>query len=130
MQHLLGRLGPTHLGKRDLERHTPTSWNEILPDKDDPTRLYLQNCNQSTPMSIIPRWRSRLRGAHIRSINDIPVHSIEDIRSIIAEQRQLRHSTVTIQFAKPLAPSMADHGVPQLHLDQLNVIAHHLDAIK
>jgi hypothetical protein len=25
---------------------------------------------------------------------------------------------------------MADHGVPQLHLDQLNVIAHHLDAIK
>jgi hypothetical protein len=25
---------------------------------------------------------------------------------------------------------MANHGVPQLHLDQLNVIAHHLDAIK
>jgi hypothetical protein len=74
-------------------------------------------------MSTIPRWRSRLRGAHVRSINDVPVHSISDIRSIIAEQRQLRRTTVTIQFAKPLAPSMADHGVPQLHLDQLNVIA-------
>ena len=35
-----------------------------------------------------------------------------------------------IQLAKPLAPSMTDNGVPQLHLDQLNVIAHHLDAIK
>jgi hypothetical protein len=35
-----------------------------------------------------------------------------------------------MQFAKPLAPSMADHGVPQLHLGQLNVVAHHLDAIK
>jgi hypothetical protein len=35
-----------------------------------------------------------------------------------------------MQMAKPLATSMANHGVPQLHLDQLNVIAHHLDAIK
>ena len=35
-----------------------------------------------------------------------------------------------IQLAKPLAPSMTDHGVPQLHLDQLNIIAYHLSAIK
>ena len=66
----------------------------------------------------------------MRGINDTPVHSIADVKSVITKQRQLRQPTVTIQFAKPLAPAMADHGVPQLHLDQLNVIAHHLDAIK
>jgi hypothetical protein len=122
--------GPMISEKVILKGTHPLLGMGILPDKDNPTRMYLQNCNPNTPMSMIPRWRSRLRGAHIRSINDIPIHSIQDIKSIIHEQRQLRRPTVTIQMAKPLAPSMADHGVPQLHLDQLNVIAHHLDAIK
>jgi hypothetical protein len=122
--------GPTISEKVILKGTHPLLGMTILPDADNPTRLYLQSCTPSTPMSTIPRWRSRLRGAHIRSINNIPVHSIRDVKSIITEQRQLRQTTVTIQFAKPLAPSMADHGVPQLHLDQLNVIAHHLDAIR
>jgi hypothetical protein len=82
-------------------------------------------------MALIPRWRSRLRGALIRSINDIPVESIQqDIRSIISDQHQKCQPSITLRMATPLAPGMADHGVPQLHLDQLNVIAHHLDAIK
>jgi hypothetical protein len=103
----------------------------VIADKDNPNRLYLQNCTPNTPMANIPRWPSRLRGAHIKSINDIPVHSLADIRSMIQDQRAKRQPSIQIQMAKPLAPSMAEHGVvPQLHLDQLNVIAHHLDAIK
>jgi hypothetical protein len=102
----------------------------LLPDKDNESCIYLQTVTPNTPMSIIPRWRSRFRGVHLRSINDIPVHSIADVKSIIRDQRQKRKTNITIQLAKPLAPAMADHGVPQLHLDQLNVIAHHLDTIK
>jgi hypothetical protein len=49
---------------------------------------------------------------------------------MIRDQRQKRKPSITIQLAKPMAPAMTDNGVPQLHLDQLNVIAHHLDAIK
>jgi hypothetical protein len=122
--------GPLISEKVLLKGTHPLLGMGVLVDKDNPNRLYLQNCTPSTPMANIPRWRSRFRGAHIRSINEIPVHSIQDIRSIIREQRQKRKPNITIQMAKPLAPSMADHGVPQLHLDQLNVIAHHLDAIK
>jgi hypothetical protein len=68
----------------------------MIPDADDPTRLCLQNCNQSTPMSAMPRWRSQLRGSHVRSINSVPVHSIQDVKCIITEQHQLRQTTVTI----------------------------------
>ena len=122
--------GPVITTKVILKGTHPLLGMNITPDNDDPTRLYLTNCAPSTPMSTVPKWRSRLRGAHIQNINNIPVHSIADVKSIIQEQRQLRRVNVTIQFAKPLAPAMADHGIPQLHLDQLNVIAHHLDAIK
>jgi hypothetical protein len=58
----------------------------ILPDKDNPTRMYFQTCMPNTPMASIPCWRSRLRGAHIRSINSIPVPSIDDIWSMIRDQ--------------------------------------------
>jgi hypothetical protein len=124
--------GPLISEKVILKGTHPLLGMGIITDKDNPSRLYLQNCMPSAPMSLIPRWRSHLRGAHIRSINDIPVHSIKDIPLIIHNQRRQRQTSVTIQMAQPLAPAMAmaDHGVPQLHLDQLNVIAHHLDAIK
>ena len=47
----------------------------------------------------IPRWHSRLRGARIKSINDVPVYSIDDIRSIIRDQRQKRKTSIMIQLA-------------------------------
>jgi hypothetical protein len=122
--------GPV-ISERVLLRGThPLLGMGITADKDNPNRLYLQNCTPSTPMALIPRWRSHLRGAHIRSINDIPVHSISNIRSIIRDERHKRQPSITVQMAKALAPAMTDHGVPQLHLDQRNVIAHHLDAIQ
>jgi hypothetical protein len=122
--------GPVMSTKATLKGTHPLLGMKVLPDADDPTRLCLTNCFPSAPMSAILKWRSRLRGAHVRSINSVPAHSIDDVRSIVAEQRQLRRLNVTMQFAKPLAPAMADHGVPQPHLDQLNVIPRHLDAIK
>jgi hypothetical protein len=122
--------GPTVSERVILKGTHPLLGMDLKVDKDNPSRVYLQNCTPSTPMARIPKWRSRLRGARICSINDIPINSMEDIRSMIRDQRQKWKTHITIQMSKPLAPAMNDQGVPQLHLDQLNVIAHHLDAIK
>jgi hypothetical protein len=50
--------GPTILEKVILKGTHPLLWMTILPDKDNPNRLYLQSCNPNTPMSTIPQWRS------------------------------------------------------------------------
>jgi hypothetical protein len=126
----LNNSGPVMAEKVILKGTHPLLEMEITPDKDNPTQMHLQSCHPNTPMSKVPRWRGRLQGAHIQSINDVPVHLVQDIKSIIQARSQLRRTAATTQLAMPLAPAMADHGVPQLHLDQLNVIAHHLDAIK
>jgi hypothetical protein len=56
---------------------------------------------------------------------------MSNIKLMISDQCRQRAHSITLQLAQPLAPAMTDHGIPQLHLDQLvNVIAHHLDAIK
>jgi hypothetical protein len=82
----------------------------IVTDKDNPQRLYLQNCTPHTPMTTIPRWRSRLRGAPICSLNSIPVHSMSGIKSMISDQHCQHAHSVTLQLAQPLAPTMTDHG--------------------
>jgi hypothetical protein len=80
-------------------------------------------------MVSITDWRSWFRGVHICSINNIPI-TIDNIRSMIRDQCQKRKPSIILQMAKPLAPTMTEYGAPQLYLDQLNVITHHLVAIK
>jgi hypothetical protein len=79
--------GPVTSESVILKGTHPLLGMNIIPDTDDPTRPCLTNWTQSTPMSATPRWRSRLCGAHVRSVNDIPVHSITDIKTIISEQQ-------------------------------------------
>ena len=78
----------------------------------------------------IRRWKSRLRGSIIRMIDDEPVHSPTDVVRILAEKRHQQKTHVTIQFARPLWSATSGEGLPTIHFDQLNVIAHHLHAIK
>jgi hypothetical protein len=77
----------------------------------------------------IRRWKSRLRGSIIRMIDDETVYTTADMVRILSEKREARKTHVTIQFAQPLWSSTSGEGVPTLHFDQLNVIAHHLHAI-
>jgi hypothetical protein len=46
-------------------------------------------------------------------------------------QKRLKHQRhVTVQFAHPSWTATTSEGVPTLQFDQLNVIAHHLHAIR
>ena len=57
------------------------------------------------------------------------VHTPEDVIRILTEKRRQGVRHVTVQFAQPRWNSLTSDGVPTLHFDQLNVIAHHLHAI-
>jgi hypothetical protein len=48
----------------------------------------------------------------------------------IREARIARKEHVTVTFGRPQKSSMTSDGIPQSHFDQLNVIAHHLHAIR
>jgi hypothetical protein len=78
----------------------------------------------------IRRWKSRLKGSIIRMIDDITITDTTQLKRIIREKRQKGQTQVKIQFAQPLWSSMTGEGLPTLHFDQLNVIAHHLHAMK
>ena len=56
----------------------------------------LDQCKRSTPCARLPRWRSELRGAYCTSVNDIPVSTIDEIRSAIAAARLRSDSDVNM----------------------------------
>jgi hypothetical protein len=77
----------------------------------------------------IPRWKSRLRGSIVRMIDEITVENSAQIPNIIRDKRTQGKSHVRIQFARPNFTALNGEGIPTLNFDQLNVIAHHLNAI-
>ena len=94
-------------------------------------RLQLQACTPGTPVARIPKWRSQLVNSTVLKVNDVPVTTIPEVEQIIKNMRINKESKVTIIFGTvdkvPIHPS---YGVPQIHFDQLNVIANHLHELK
>jgi hypothetical protein len=78
----------------------------------------------------IRRWKSRLRGSTIRMIDEITITSIAQLQETIRLKRLTGKTHVTIQFANPSWSAMSGEGLPTLQFDQLNVIAHHLNAMQ
>jgi hypothetical protein len=77
----------------------------------------------------IRRWKSRLKGSIIRMVDDTSITDREQLRQVIKIKRWKGRTQVRIQFAQPRWSSMTGEGLPTLHFDQLNVIAHHLHHI-
>lgn len=102
------------------------------PDEDDHSaRLCLQSCNQSTPTSTISRWRSRLQGAHMQSVNNVPVHSIQDVKSIVTEGAA---PATPLHHQGPMSPTTRSiHGrswEPPITFGPTQCDPHHLNAIR
>jgi hypothetical protein len=101
---------------------------EKHPEYDE--TVIFTRCNPGTiSHKRICCWKSRLRGSIIQMIDDETVYTTANIVRILSEKREARKAHVTIQFAQPLWSATSGEGVPTLHFDQLNVIAHHLHAI-
>jgi hypothetical protein len=83
-----------------------------------------------TSAAKIPRWRSRCRNSIIQEVDGEQITTPQDLQDIIRAARIAKKETVEITFGRPRLSSMTSDGIPQLHFDQLNVIAHHLHAIR
>lgn len=93
-------------------------------------RLQLTNMALSTPGSRIPKWRSLLRHAYLITFHNQPIHNIVDLESAVQTARKTGLITATCTFAVDKSYGIHPHqGIPQLHFDQLNTIAKHLQSI-
>lgn len=77
----------------------------------------------------IRAWKSHLRGTIITAINGKTVTSTSDIDQILREEKKDGKREAIFEFGLLTAFALNGNGVPTLQTDQLNVIAHHLNAI-
>ena len=106
-----------------------------LDEQTSENRLILLNCRAGTPTAKIPRWRSQLRGAYLRSIDGTPVATIEEaiavIKRVKSEQAGNKKKDISFEFQTvekiPMHPM---HGTPQIYFDQLNILAEHQYELK
>lgn len=91
---------------------------------------FLRCENGSVAAKTIRRWKSRLKGATIIQIDDTHISTVEDIKHAIALSRKSSKQHVKVHFAQPNWSAHNGNGIPMLHFDQLNVIAHHIHTIK
>ena len=101
---------------------------EFQQGKVSPT---IVSCKHNTPANTIKRWRSRFRHGTIRAIDGEHIYTIQQFRDIVQElQKKNRHYCEITIAHEEIHNLHTAEGVPQLHFDQLNAIAHHLHAIR
>ena len=91
----------------------------------------IQDCTHDIPVTNIEHWRSRFRHATIRAINGEMIDTIAQLQTQIREIRNNRapHCSITIAY-EDIGNLHTTQGLPQMHFDQLQTVAHHLNCIK
>ena len=102
----------------------------VEPHADIQRAVVVTQMQSGTSAAKIPRWRSRLRNCIVQAVNGEQISTPQDLVDKIRIARIANKEHVTITFGRPQMSAMTSDGIPQLHFDQLNVIAHHLHAIK
>ena len=76
-------------------------------------RLILSLMDPGTPGARIDKWRTRLRGAWLVSINGHPVHSLPDVhRELLLASKSPPSSCVLLFLHPEVAPNISNQGVP------------------
>ena len=84
-------------------------------------RLILEHIEKSTIAAKIPRWRSRLKGAWLRQINNIIIHSLNDVHRAVATIDLSGDKSCILTFSHPeIQHGLSNDGIPQVNIDQLN----------
>jgi hypothetical protein len=84
-------------------------------------RVYLRQMLASTPGAKIRAWRTRLCGAWIIKIAGKPIHSIDDVATILSDLKSNGATSCTILMAhSALRDGLVETGIPQVNVDQLN----------
>ena len=96
--------------------------------KSSPTTA---DCKTKTPANGIRQWQSRFRHRTTRAINGIHTFTITQFQEELnVTRRKNKRQCHTMTAHKEVKNLHTGEGVPQLHFDQSNAIAHHLHAVK
>lgn len=123
--------GPAIIEEIPLHTAHTTLGLIVRPHPDLNNTVLFERCKPGTMAhKNIRRWRSRLKGALVKSVGGYSIQTPQDIQRILAEHRRKKATTIAIEFSLPQWSGTNGEGLPMLHFDQLNVIAHHLHAIE
>ena len=94
-------------------------------------QIQLLDCLPSTSAARIPRWHSTLQNGYISKYNDTHIKSVDHLKELIVISIRNIKTTALLTFSiitcQDIHPT---YRVSQLHHDQLNIIARHLQEIK
>jgi len=109
------------LRKFDLSHHQTAGL--CFFEKDG--RLFLSSMAPSTPGARIPRWRNRLRGAWLITINGTSVSSISDAQGFFQQLSATGAPSCTLLFSHPeITPTISNEGLPILSLSDFSQFTH------
>jgi hypothetical protein len=102
----------------------------VSPQEDLKRAVVVTEMQSGTSAAKTSRWRGRHRNSVIQEADGEQIATPQDLRDKICAARTARKENVTITFGRPPKSHMTSDGTPQLHFDQLNVIARHLHAVR
>ena len=110
----------------DLPMNQLPTLGLLLRDNSTHTRTIVFGCQEGTAVSKLPRWRSQIKDATVRTVADNPICSRTEFIGAITSLRRSRTPRVSIIVAKHEIPETDTLEIPQLHYDQLR----HLNTIQ
>jgi hypothetical protein len=103
----------------------------IMECCDNHQRLQVTNMALSTPGSRLKSWRTVIRRSYILTFNDFTIQTKDDLEHAIGQARlhKMLKDTLVIATDKSYGVHPME-GILQIHFDQLNMIAKHLEDIR
>lgn len=84
-------------------------------------RLFLESIQESTPFAMLPRWRSRLRGAWLIKVDGEEVSCLQDVELALQSSLAKPGRTCTLLFSHPeIKHGLTSDGIPQISVDMMN----------
>lgn len=103
----------------------------LLLKEEDGGLLCLKDIAQGMASVQLKRWRSRLRHGYLREVNGETVQRVDDVKEAVWKARASGQGTVALTFTHCEVPlGITSAGIPQLSMDQLNTIRHHLAEVR
>ena len=84
-------------------------------------RLFLESIAESTPFAMLPRWRSRLRGAWLIEVDGNCVSNTRDVEEALVGSLEKEGKLCSLLFSHPeIKHGLTSDGIPQISIDMMN----------
>jgi hypothetical protein len=118
--------GRTFKEKLDLHKWDPTKHRTAgLRFITKNGRLILISMDKSTPGACIDKWRTRICGAWLMSVNGHAVPTLQDAQAVFDQLHSTLSSTCTLLFSHPnTSPDITHNGLPIISHDDFTQFTH------